>query len=116
MLKREVVERPVGDQPNREHERISLYEKTEGGSAPVPAPESRLTQMLPIEMLDIFFTDGDAALTFISAQLAETTKRDQVKEAIRSLLGLGLLEKLDNRVKTGHFCGKPKDKQSSFFR
>ena len=102
MLKREVIERPSGDQPNREQERITLYKKTEGGSEDLPGPETRLAQMLPIEMLDIFFTDGDSALTFISAQLAETTKRDQVKESIRSLLGLGLLEKLDKRIKSGH--------------
>lgn len=101
MLKREVIERPSGDQPNREQERISLYEKTESGSDPIQGPETRLSRMLPIEMLDIFFTDGDSALTFISAQLGETTKRDQVKESIRSLLGLGLLENLDKRVKSG---------------
>ncbi len=101
MLKREVVERPSGDAPNREQEHISLYEIKDEGSDQIMGSEARLAQMLPIEMLDIFFTDGDAALTFISAQLAETTKRDQVKEAIRSLLGLGLLENLEKRVKAG---------------
>ncbi|MCY3749779.1 MAG: AAA family ATPase, partial [Gammaproteobacteria bacterium] len=98
ILKREVIERPAGDLPNREPERISLYEKKETGSDPINAPEARLDQMLPSEMLDIFFTDGDAAMTFISPQLAETTKRDQVKEAIRSLLGLGLLEGVNKRI------------------
>ena len=101
MLKREVVERPTGDIPNRGQERINLYEKTDSGSDPIEGPEARLAQMLPVEMLDIFFTDGDSALTFISAQLGETTKRDQVKEAIRSLLGLGLLETVSKRIKTG---------------
>ena len=57
--------------------------------------------MLPEEMLDIFFTDGDSAMTFISAHLSETTKRDQVKESIRSLLGLGLLENVNKRIKSG---------------
>lgn len=101
MLKREVIERPTGDIPNREQERINLYEKTDRGSDPIKGPEARLAQMLPVEMLDIFFTDGDSALTFISAQLGETTKRDQVKEAIRSLLGLGLLESVSKRIKNG---------------
>ena len=101
MLRREVVERPTGDIPNREQERINLYEKTDRGADPIEGPETRLAQMLPVEMLDIFFTDGDSALTFISAQLGETTKRDQVKEAIRSLLGLGLLESVSKRIKSG---------------
>ena len=100
VLKREVIERPSGDKPNREPERIGLYEKKETGSDPINAPEARLDQMLPSEMLDIFFTDGDAAMTFISPQLADTTKRDQVKEAIRSLLGLGLLEGVNKRILT----------------
>ena len=101
MLKREVVERPTGDLPNREQERISLYKKTDRGSDLIKGPEAQLAEMLPIEMLDIFFTDGDSALTFISAHLGETTKRDQVKEAIRSLLGLGLLESVGKRIKSG---------------
>ena len=54
--------------------------------------------MLPIEMKDIFFTDGDAALTFISPQLSRASRRNQVKEAIRSLLGLGLLEAAGTHV------------------
>ena len=37
-------------------------------------------------------------MTFISPQLTETTKQDQVKEAIRSLLGLGLLEGVNKRI------------------
>ena len=55
VLKREVIERPSGDKPNREPERIGLYEKKETGSDPINAPEARLDQMLPSEMLDIFF-------------------------------------------------------------
>ena len=100
-LNREVVEEPKRDFPNRGKDRINLYEKTERGSELIEGPEARLTQMLPAEMLDIFFTDGDAALTFISAQLGETTKQDQVKDAIRALLGLGLLENLGKRIKNG---------------
>ena len=101
-LEREVVERPTGDVPNRQKERIDLYQITQSGSDPAEeGAAARLAQMLPEEMLDIFFTDGDSALTFISPHLGETTKRDQVKEAIRSLLGLGLLENVSKRIKNG---------------
>lgn len=102
MLKREVEERPEGDLPNRGQERVTLYQKTGAGSEPIEAAESRLAQMLPKEMIDIFFTDGDAAMTFISPQLSDTTKRDKVKEAIRSLLGLDLLERVAKRVSDAH--------------
>ena len=98
ILRREVEEKPAGDRPNRGQERVTLYEKTAAGADPIEAAESRLAQMLPKEMIDIFFTDGDAAMTFISPQLSGNTKRDKVKEAIRSLLGLDLLERVAKRV------------------
>lgn len=98
MLKREVGEKPEGDSPNRGQERVSLFEKTSAGAEPIEAAESRLSQMLPREMIDIFFTDGDAAMTFISPQLSDNTKRDKVKDAIRSLLGLDLLERVEKRI------------------
>ena len=98
MLKREVEEKPQGDRPNRGQERISLYQKTSAGSESIDGAESRLTQMLPEEMVDIFFTDGDAAMTFISPQLSDNAKHDKVKESIRALLGLDLLERVAKRV------------------
>ena len=98
MLKREVGERPTGDRPNRGQERVILFEKTPAGADLIDAAQSRLAQMLPKEMIDIFFTDGDAAMTFISPQLSDSTKRDKVKDAIRSLLGLDLLERVEKRI------------------
>ncbi len=98
MLKREVRERPDVDRPNRFQERVALFEKTRAGADPIDAAESRLAQMLPKEMIDIFFTNGDAAMTFISPQFSDNTKRDKVKNAIRSLLGLDLLERVEKRI------------------
>ena len=97
-LKREVNETPSGDNPNRDKERVILFEKTSAGLELIEDTESRLKQMLPREMIDIFFTDGDAAMSFISPQLSENTKRDKVKDAIRSLLGLDLLERVQRRI------------------
>ena len=100
MLKRQVEERPDGDRPNRGQDRVALYERTPAGSEPISPAEARLAQMLPKEMVDIFFTDGDAAMTFISPQLSNNAKRDKVKDAIRSLLGLDLLERVAKRITT----------------
>lgn len=91
-LVRSAVETPEGNRPNRTEDRISLYRFTDAGLDKVEPPELLVQQMLPLEMKDIFFTDGDAALNFISPQLSQSAKRDQVKEAIRALLGVGLLE------------------------
>ena len=98
ILKREVNEKPEGNRPNRGKERVTLYEKTTAGADAIGAAESRLGQMLPKEMIDIFFTDGDAAMTFVSPHLSENTKCGKVEDAIRSLLGLDLLEKVAKRI------------------
>lgn len=97
-LVRSVTERPEGNRPNRGADRPALYQYGDSGLDKKNAPELLIGDMLPIEMKDIFFTDGDAALTFISPQLARVTKSNQVKEAIRSLLGLGLLENAGTHI------------------
>jgi DNA sulfur modification protein DndD len=91
-LVRTVTERPHGDSPNRGQDKVVLYEYTDAGLDKIEPPDLKIGEMLPREMQHIFFTDGDAALTFISPQLSKASRRDQVREAIRSLLGLGLLE------------------------
>ena len=97
-LLRSVTERPEGNRPNRGADRPTLYQYGDSGLDKKNAPELLIEDMLPIEMKDIFFTDGDAALTFISPQLGRATKSNQVREAIRSLLGLGLLENVGSHI------------------
>lgn len=89
---RTVAETPNGDRFSREAEKVHLFELTDAGSSLVMGPEIKIAEMLPIEMKDVFFTDGDRAMNFISPSLTKKTKQHQVREAIRSLLGLGVLE------------------------
>src|SRR6266568_3215901 len=70
-LLRSVTERPQGDRPNRGPDREVLYRFSERGLEKEDAPELSIGEMLPLEMKNIFFTDGDSALTFISPQLTE---------------------------------------------
>jgi DNA sulfur modification protein DndD len=97
-LVRSAVETPEGNRPNRAEDRITLYRFTDAGLDKVDPPDLLVRQMLPVEMKDIFFTDGDAALNFISPGLSQSAKRDQVKEAIRALLGVGLLESAASHI------------------
>lgn len=97
-LKREVEECPEGDRPNRTADRVTIYEKTEQGAVAQLGGDSYLGTMLPKTMIDVFFTDGDSAMTFISTRLPERTKQDKVKKAIKSLLGIEILESVDKRI------------------
>ena len=78
---------------------VRLFKLTERGSVPVDPPEARIKEELPEELREIFFTDGDRALSFIEADVSATTKQERVRKAIRSLLGLEVIEGAMGRVK-----------------
>ncbi len=71
---------------------VKLFHLTEAGASPIEAPDSLIREELPPELREVFFTDGDRALSFIEADVTLSTKRDRVERAIRSLLGLGLID------------------------
>jgi len=98
-LIRKAVEEPTDGTFTRSSDKTELLHHTPAGAEPVAGAEARLREIIPADMRNIFFTDGDAALTFISADAGRTTKIDQVKNAIRSLLGLGLLEDVESALK-----------------
>ena len=70
---------------------VKLFALSETGASPIDAPEALINDELPPELREVFFTDGDRALSFIEADVALSTKRERVQQAIRSLLGLGVI-------------------------
>ncbi len=91
-LIRSATEDVDGDQFNRTQSSVRLFVLTEAGDTPLPQPEAVIADELPFELRDVFFTDGDRALSFIETDVAVSTKRDRVQRAIRSLLGLGVIK------------------------
>ena len=81
---------------DRQHSRtqstVRLFHLTDKGSVPIQPPEAWISEELPTELREVFFTDGDRALSFIEATAPVRAKRDRVEKAIRSLLGLGVIE------------------------
>jgi len=77
---------------------VKLFHMDPHGANHIDYPESRLREHLPRELREVFFTDGDRALNFIQGKLANQMKR--VEEAIRSLLGLGVIEEAINHTRT----------------
>ena len=71
---------------------VELFELDETGASPINSPEARIHDELSPELQDVFFTDGDRALSFVETTVSNTTKRGRVQAAIRSLLGLGVIE------------------------
>ena len=71
---------------------VKLFHLTDKGSVPIQPPEAWISEELPTELREVFFTDGDRALSFIEATAPVRSKRERVEKAIHSLLGLGVIE------------------------
>lgn len=95
---RTAYEEIQGQQWARSGHGVRLFALTETGAQPIDSPESFIREELPPELREVFFTDGDRALSFIEAEVALSTKRDRVQKAIRSLLGLGVIEEAIRHV------------------
>lgn len=71
---------------------VRLLELTDAGADRIEPPEAVIDDELPFELREVFFTDGDRALTFIESEGQRSAQRKRVREAVQSLLGLGLIE------------------------
>ena len=69
---------------------VNLYRLTEKGADRLDNAEAHIRPHLPQELREVFFTDGDRALSFIEGGKGDQMKR--VEGAIRSLLGLTVVE------------------------
>jgi len=97
----------------REPSTVSLYRLTEKGTTPIHTPESIIQEELPPELREVFFTDGDRALSFIEADVQVSTKRARVQRAIHSLLGLEIVHAAIGHVKKSAAEVNKKAKQIS---
>ncbi len=96
---RSTFEELKGAEWKRSPTSVQLYALTDAGDSQIDAPEAIIHDELPPELREVFFTDGDRALSFIEANVSVNTKRERVEAAIRSLLGLGVLEDAIKHVK-----------------
>lgn len=78
---------------------VRLFEVTPNGNKPIEPPEAMIRDSLPTQLREIFFTDGDRALSFIEANVSASTKQARVKNAIESLLNLDVIKSAEGHVK-----------------
>ena len=89
----------VGSDSRRSPSEVKLIALNSTGTPSIDKPESTINDELPPELREVFFTDGDKALAFIDADITLSTKRDRVQRAIRSLLGLSVIENAIKHVR-----------------
>ncbi len=96
---RSTEERLNGTGWERHASMVKLFHVTDAGYEPLAPPEAQIHEELPPDLREVFFTDGDRALSFIEATAGTATKRERVQKTIRSLLGLGVIEDALKHVK-----------------
>lgn len=83
--------------PVRAKSVATLYEVTPRGNEEIPNVAAHLANHMPSELREVFFTDGDSAMSFIQGRTAEQQKK--VRRAIEQMMGLPLLEEAVEHVK-----------------
>lgn len=81
---------------------LTIYELLDpAGYDELSNPELILSTHVVKEVEDLYFIDGDKALNYIDAERESSPakRRENVKEAIRNMLGIEVVEELRDRVK-----------------
>lgn len=100
-LQRTCVESAIkDDRATRDIEVVLLWRHTKEGTEQVQDYEVKniIENALPAELKDVYFTDGDRAMSFIEAGATQSVKRKRVADSIESLLGLKVLDKTKNHL------------------
>ncbi|CAK6695350.1 AAA family ATPase [Synechococcus sp. CBW1107] len=91
-LIRSVEETPIDvENVQRGAERLHVYRLTDAGEESVPNPETFLRQVVPNNLREVFFTNGDDVQEFMSGRVDRVNRQGRVHEAIKALLGLDQL-------------------------
>lgn len=102
-LKRSCMEVSLNQQnSSRQQEVVEVHRLTPAGTVLLDDVEAKkvIENALPRDLKDVYFTDGDAAMSFIEAAAAQGVKRKRVSDAIESLLGLDNLAQIQNHLKS----------------
>ncbi len=81
----------------RDSTNIKLFRLGANGAESLRNPEAHIHSHLPKELRELFFTDGDRALSFIEGSKGD--QMDRVEGAIRSQLGISVVEDALNHAR-----------------
>jgi DNA sulfur modification protein DndD len=91
-LIRSYEETPVGlDDVQQGKESLDIYRIADAGEKPVENPDVFLHSVVPGNLRDLFFTNGDDVQEFMSGKVDRTDRQGRVHQAIKALLDLDQL-------------------------
>lgn len=84
----------------RVNDRVQLYQRTPDGSKKIDeGKEALIDKILPANLSDIFFTNGDDIQRFISSGQAQRERQEAVHQAIRQILGHSDVEQAEKNLR-----------------
>lgn len=84
----------------RVDDRVQLYQRTPDGSKKIEeGKEALIDKILPINLSNIFFTNGDDIQRFISSSQAQRERQEAVHQAIRQILGHNDVEQAEKNLR-----------------
>ena len=89
----------VDSQTRQSEVTVKLFELNDTGASLIKMPQSLINEIFPLKLREVFFTDGDRALSFIEADMTQSDKRERVEHSIRSLLNLDIIEEAIRHVR-----------------
>ncbi|KZC99938.1 MULTISPECIES: AAA family ATPase [unclassified Thalassospira] len=98
---RYLLERSVetnGELSVRPKSSLTLFHIKDSGFEPIISPYNHVQQHFPAELREVFFTDGDRALSFIEGPQAD--QQHKVRAAIKKMMGLSILESAIEHLKS----------------
>lgn len=100
IIRKCIEEAPINGKAQRVRETVDLWKITPVGTERVldSHVKSLVNKALPEGLKDVYFTDGDRAMSFIEAAASQGVKRKRVTNAIESLLGLKVLDTTMNHL------------------
>ena len=89
-----------GDSVQRSRDQLRLLQRTSAGEKDIEdGKEGLIRKLLPLNLADVFFTNGDDVQRFISTgQQADRERQKAVHSAIRQLLGLDDVEAIEKHL------------------
>ena len=86
----------------RESEHTKMFKISPSGSEPIDSVEAKrvIENSLPESLKNVYFTDGDSAMSFIEAAATRGVKRQRVSNAVEALLGIETLNTTVRHLET----------------
>jgi DNA sulfur modification protein DndD len=99
---------------NKDYQGVAqVLRHTADGHEPIKGPQSHIDMAFNSNKKNIGFMDGDEALRFIDKNYSVAERKKNVSDAVKEMLGIGIVDKALGHVKSARNSAAPKASQKT---